>query len=71
MYRTIIAIAATLATLSSAQALTSRHMKGPIVEADNGQTYQLEDITPYPGGGVALNLYISGAPSDVIAPTGM
>jgi hypothetical protein len=26
-----------------------------VVESENGQRYQIEDITPYPGGGAELN----------------
>jgi hypothetical protein len=63
-------IAAALATLSSVYAFTPRNLTGPIVEADNGQRYQLEDISPY-GRGVQLNVYISGAPGEIILPTRM
>src|SRR3984957_4878802 len=73
MSRTIIAIstAITLATLSGAQAFTPRNLTGPIVESDNGQRYQIEDIMPYSGGGVQLNVYVHGAPGDVMAPERM
>jgi hypothetical protein len=42
-----------------------------VVESENGQRYQIEDITPYPGGGVQLNVYVHGAPGDVMAPERM
>ncbi len=48
-----------------------RNLTGPIIESDNGQRYQIEDVTPYPGGGVQLNVYVHGAPGDVMAPERM
>jgi hypothetical protein len=71
MNRTIIAITAALATLSSAHAFTPRNLTGPIVESENGQRYQIEDITRREGGFVELNIYVHGAPGDLIAPERM
>jgi hypothetical protein len=74
MCRTIIvaiSTAITLATLSGAQAFTPRNLTGPVVESDNGQRYQIEDITRREGGFVELNIYVHGAPGDIMAPERM